>query len=305
MDSVPKTISWKKNMPDFHGEPIGILENQFVELEYTLHATRVVRFTPKGGDNLLADVWRKVVDTPYGEFRFRGGHRLWHAPESMPRTYIPDNDGGVVSEIQDGVRIEMPAEALTQIAKAIEIRLNPDRPQAILRHELRNDGAFAVEFAPWALTMLRPGGVAVFPQSQGNVDETGLLPNRQLTLWPYARITDPRLVLRDDFLLVHATPSLPPFKLGYFNPLGWTAYWLAGTLFVKRYEVQADAVYPDHGCNTETYCNDEFIELESLGPLRQVAPGQTVTHTEIWEIYNTLDVPFLPEDIRAAIRKIA
>ncbi len=59
--------------------------------------------------------------------------------------------------------------------------------------------------------------------------------------------------------------------------------------------------YPDHGCNSESYCNDKFIELETLGPLDVVSPGQTVLHTEIWEIYEGLDEGLIPEEIRKLI----
>lgn len=292
-------------MPDFHGEPTRVLENQFVQLEYLANSARIVRFSPKGESNLFADLGLSPIETSYGSFYFRGGHRLWHSPEAMPRTYMPDNEGAIVSEIPNGVRIEMPAEPWTNIAKSIEIQLNPDRPQVILRHELRNEGAWAVEVAPWALTMFRLGGVAIFPQPRGNVDDAGLLSNRQLSLWPYTQIKDLRLTLRDDFILAHATPNLPPLKLGYFNPHGWMAYWLDGVLFVKRYDVQPNAHYPDNGCNSESYCNDKFIELESLGPLNLTAPGQTVIHPELWEVYDNLEVPFIPDEIQELIRRIS
>ena len=292
-------------MPDFHGEPTNILENQFLQLEYLTKAARIVRFSLPGKPNLFADLGLSPIETAYGNFYFRGGHRLWHSPEAMPRTYIPDNEGATVSELPNGVRIEMPAEPWTNIAKAIEIELNPATPQVILRHELRNDGAWAVEFAPWALTMLRLGGVAILPQPQESVDEAGLLANRRLMLWSYTRVDDPRLLLRDDFILIRANPSLPPLKLGYFNPHGWMAYWLDGTLFVKRHDPQVGGRYPDDGCNAESYCNDKFIELESLGPLQSVEPGKTVLHTELWEMYENLDVSFLPGEIKDLISKLS
>lgn len=287
-------------MSDFHGEPTRVLENQFIQLEYLVDSARIVRFSPKGKSNLFADLEQTPVKTPYGNFFFRGGHRLWHSPEAMPRTYIPDNEGAMVGDIPNGVRIEMPAEAWTHIAKSIEIKLNPDQPQVILRHELRNAGAWTVEFAPWALTMFRQGGVGIFPQPVGNIDEAGLLSNRQLVLWPYTRIGDPRLTLRDDFILIHATPSLPPIKFGYFNPYGWAGYWFNGILFVKRFNVPLNVSYPDHGCNVESYCNDRFIELETLGPLTKLEPGEFVSHTETWELYTTL----VPDLIPAGIQKI-
>jgi hypothetical protein len=287
-------------LSNFHGEPTHILKNQFLSLEYLDGAPRIVRFGPKGGPNLLADL-DETVPTPYGDFRFRGGHRLWHSPESLPRTYIPDAGGALVSELENGVRIEQLVEPGTAISKCLEIRLNPDRAAIHLRHELRNDGLWSVELAPWALTMFRLGGVGIFPQPGGDSDPASLLPNRQITLWQYTRVSDPRLSLGDDFILVHATPDLPPLKFGYFNPHGWQAYWLDGVLFVKRYDPCAGAVFPDGGCNTETFCNNRFIELESLGPTVHLQPGGGVVHNETWELYESVNQSFIPASLKERI----
>lgn len=288
---------------DFNGWPTQILENKFVRLEYLAGSPRIVRFNPVGKANMLADLGNESLTTEYGDFHFRGGHRLWHSPEAMPRTYIPDNEGAKVSEIPGGVRIDQPAEVWTNISKSLEIRLNPDQPQVIVRHELRNDGPWAVELAPWALTMLRLGGTAIFPQPVGNTDPAGLLANRQLAIWPYTLLNDPRLVLRDDCILIRATPSLPPVKIGYFNPHGWEGYWLDGTLFVKRFDSPAGTNFPDGGCNTETYVNHKFIELESLGALVQLSPGATAIHTETWDLYDSLEQPFIPAEVVAYLSK--
>ncbi len=285
-------------MTDFHGEPTRVLENRYLQLEYLANSARIVRLSPIGKSNLFADLGLTSTQTPFGDFYFRGGHRLWHAPEAMPRSYMPDNEGAAVSDIHNGIRIEMPPEPWTHIAKSIEIQLNPDQPQVILHHELRNEGAWPVELAPWAVTMFRLGGIGIFPQPTGNADDAGLLSNRQFSLWPYTRIEDPRLTLRDDFLLVRASPSLPPIKIGYYNSQGWLGYWLDGIMFVKRFDALDGTQYPDHVCNSEIYCNDQFVELESLGPLQLVRPGQTVFHSEFWEVYRSLDVPFIPEHIR-------
>jgi hypothetical protein len=282
---------------DFNGWPTHVLENKFLHLETLAASARIVRLIPTGNKNLFVDLGNDTMPTSYGDFYLRGGHRFWHAPEAMPRTYLPDTDGANLSEIPGGVRIDAPIEIWTHVTKSMEIRLNPDRPQVMVRHEMRNDGAWPVELAPWAITMMRQGGVGIFPQPQGNVDSAGLLPNRQITIWPYTRIDDPRLLLRDDCILVKAVPSLPPIKIGYFNPHGWQAYWIDGLLFVKRFDAAPDANYPDGGCNTETYCNDKFIELESLGPLTKLAPGATIIHNETWEIYDSLDQPFIPTPI--------
>ena len=290
-------------MSDFHGEVTRILENDLIQLEYLAEAPRIVRLSLKGKTNLFADLGNSPISTPYGDFYFRGGHRLWHAPEAMPRTYIPDNEGATLTEVKNGIRIEQPPEVWTHIAKSLEIRLDPGEPCVTLRHEMRNDGAWTVEFAPWAITQFRQGGTVILPQPTGNADPEGLLSNRQLILWPYTNVQDARLQLADDFILLKAQAALPPCKIGYFNPSGWMGYWLDGTLFVKRYGAQSGRSLPDHGCNAETYCNDQFVELESLGPLVQLPPGETVVHEETWELYEGLNQTFIPDGLRGRLTR--
>lgn len=275
-----------------------ILKNDFLQIEYLTDALRITGLTPVGKPNLLADLGDFSIPTPYGDFYLRGGHRLWHAPEAMPRTYIPDAGDLKITDQPEGVILEAQTEAGTEIRKRIEIRLAPDKPSVTLTHTLINAGLWPVELAPWAITQLRLGGIAILPMPVGNVDEAGLLPNRQISLWPYARINDPRLQLGDDFILFKADAVLPPFKLGYFNPHGWLAYWLDGVLFRKTFGAQAVS-YPDNNSNAEMYCNNQFVELESLAPLVRLNPGDSAKHVETWDIMQGLD--FLPKDIQRAL----
>jgi hypothetical protein len=279
-----------------------ILKNDFLQIEYLTDALRIVGLTPAGRTNLLADTSDSPpIPTPYGNFRFIGGHRLWHSPEAMPRTYIPDTSV-TINELSNGVLLETQTEQGTGIRKRIEIRLAPDKPSITLTHTLINDGVWAVELAPWAITQFRLGGTIILPMPVGNVDEAGLLANRQLSLWPYTRINDPRIKWGDEFILFKADALMPPFKIGYFNSHGWMAYWLDNVLFRKRFDANKEAAYPDNNCNAEIYCNDYFVELESLGSLLKLSPGESVNHLETWEL---LDEPDLwPEELlRLGIEK--
>ena len=276
------------------------LKNEHFEIEYLTHSLRICGLTPKGSTNILADLSHQgPIPTPYGDFYFRGGHRLWHAPEAMPRTYAPDTGELTMTDLPDGVILETQTEPGTHIRKRIEIRLAAGEASATLTHTLINDGLWAVELAPWTITQFRLGGTAILPMPVGNVDAAGLLPNRNISLWSYARIGDPRLSLRDDFVLFHAD-ALPPFKMGYFNPHGWLAYWVDGVLFKKSFSAQPGAKYPDNNCNAELYCNDEFVELESLSPLVTLHPGESVQHVETWEVFFGLDA--LPEELRKCLK---
>ena len=261
-----------------------ILKNDFLQIEYLTNSLRVSGLMPAGKANMLVDLSSlPPVPTPWGDFHFRGGHRLWHSPEAMPRTYAPDTGELKINEIPNGVDLETQTEPGTGIRKRIEIRLAADKPSVTLTHTLINDGLWPVELAPWTITQFRLGGTVILPMPIGNVDAVGLLPNRQISLWPYARINDPRLGLRDDYIIFKAD-ALPPFKMGYFNPHGWLAYWFDGVLFRKTFGASSAATYPDNNCNAEIYCNDQFVELESLAPLTMLNPGAAVTHVETWDV---------------------
>lgn len=277
------------------------LKNNFFELEYLTHSLRISSITPHGKTNLLADLSHQPpVPTPYGDFYFRGGHRLWHAPEAMPRTYVPDTGEIKITNIPNGVVLETETEPGANIRKRIEIKLAVDTPSLTLTHTLFNDGLWTLELAPWAITQFRLGGIAILPMPTEKVDDAALLPNRQISFWTYTRLNDKRLSLRDEFSLFHAESSLPPFKMGYFNPHGWLAYYIDGVLFKKTFNASTLAPYPDNNCNAELFCNDEFVELESLGPLTKLEPGASVQHQETWEI---LDANALPQDIQNLILK--
>jgi hypothetical protein len=276
-----------------------ILKNDFLQIEYLTDSLRIMGLSPAGKPNLLADISHiPPISTPYGDYHFLGGHRLWHAPESLPRTYIPDGVETAITDLPDGVILEAQTEPGTGIRKRIEIHLAADKPIATLKHTLINDSLWPVELSPWAITQFRLGGTVILPMPVGNADAAGLLHNRQLSLWPYARINDPRLKLDDRFILFKADALLPPFKIGTFNSSGWLAYWVDGVLFRKTFDVRVGLPHPDNNCNAEMYCANQFVELESLGPLGKLNPGDSVDHVEIWDIF---DGNSMPEEIRQAI----
>ncbi len=85
---------------DFHGEETLVLESEYLRLEVLAGAgPRIVRLYLAGSDeNLFGDVADVVWDTPWGDYRPRGGHRLWYAPENPPLTSPPDEGDLLVAE---------------------------------------------------------------------------------------------------------------------------------------------------------------------------------------------------------------
>ena len=273
-------------MGDYYGLETSCISNGVISLEYLLSAgPRIVRlFHKECPDNILVEVPEKTHQTDYGTYYFRGGHRLWHAPEHTQRTYIPDNLPVSIASSADGITLTQPVESGTGIQKSIEIILDRNLPKITLHHLLINRGLWPINLSAWAITPLPLGGTALFPQNTSPVDSDGLLPNRNLALWSYTSLADPRLSLADDLITIIAQAALPPLKIGYANSAGWTAYYRNTILFVKSFFPQAAQPHPDFGCNVETYCGNQFIELETLSPLTSLAPGQSLQHTEVWDI---------------------
>jgi hypothetical protein len=278
---------------DFHGHKTVLLENEYFRLECLAEAgPRIVRLIPAWTDeNLFAEVPDVITQTSSGEYRYLGGHRFWYAPESLSHIYAPDSEGVMVKSIQKGLRLVGSKEPKTGLQKTITIQISSNKPFVIVRHKLENHGSSSIRLAPWATTMMRTRGVAILPQQFGSVDSEGSLPSREFALWPYNRWDDPRLQLGDEFVLIKSDSTKHAMKLGYFNPHGWLGYVHDGVVFLKRYGVRSDEEYPDYGCNAEVYAHFRGVELESRGPLVELAPRQNVIHTETWEVYKDSEIP--------------
>ena len=66
---------------------------------------------------------------------------------------------------------------------------------------------------------------------------------------------------------------------------------LGDHLFIKDVPLIEGETYPDFGSNFETFTNAEFLELETIGPLKRISEGETIEHKETWAIVNGIDLP--------------
>jgi hypothetical protein len=226
---------------------------------------RILRFAFVGGQNLFWEHPDQRGKTGGSEWRIYGGHRLWHAPEHPLRTYAPDNDP--IEWEWDGVRLRLcqTTEPFTGIQKEIEIRWHEESVEVV--HRLTNRNLWAVELAAWALSVMTPNGKAIIPQEPFQPHPIALMPVRPLVLWAYTDMSDPRWRWGQRFIQLHQDPTChAPQKCGVLNRQGWMAYYLQGELFLKRFECQSGATYPDFGCNCELFTNADMLELETLSP---------------------------------------
>jgi hypothetical protein len=263
---------------------------------------RVIRLGLVGGQNLMKEYDAMMGLTGGDEWRIYGGHRLWHAPEIMPRTYFPDNGPVSITEDGDVVKVVQPVETTTGIGKEIEIKLWPGQARATLTHRLRNHNLWAVELAPWALSVMAQGGVAVIPLPPRGSHTEKLLPVNLVTMWAYTNMADPRWTWGEKYILLRQDPAAEkPQKIGVMTPDGWIGYALNGQLFVKKFSYIPGGAYPDWGCSVESFTNADMLEIETLGPMVSLAPGAAVEHVEDWHLFDGVPMPQNDADVERNI----
>ncbi len=279
------------------------LANDTIELIITADiGPRIIHFGFVGGVNEFATVPEQLGQTGGSEWRIYGGHRLWHAPEAQPRTYYPDNAPVAVEAHEGFVRFVQAPEATTGLQKEMDITLAETGAQVTVLHRIRNQSLWAVELAPWALSVMAPGGTAVLPLPPRGSHGDNLLPNTQLILWAYTNMTDPRWHWGEKFVLLRQEPgNTIPQKVGALVRDGWVGYARDGRFFLKTFAVQPDAIYPDLNANVELFTCDFMLEVETLGPLVNLRPGTAVTHTETWRLFDNVPTPGNDEDVQTAV----
>lgn len=307
MDTIPYK-GWTNNLR---------LANDTVELLVTLDVgPRILSFRRLDGPNVFKEFDGELGQSGEAQWKARGGHRLWTSPEDA-RSYFPDN-GPVSWQALDKpvphVHVVAPPEQPHGIQKELDVLLPATGARVTVTHRLRNLGRKSTILAPWALTIMAPGGLEIVPLpakrphpgafSQARSAQE-FWANQRLILWPFFDFTDARLRLGRRFITLRQDPKAAgPIKFGLAHVEGWVAYLNQGTLFVKWVPYQEDVGYPDHGCNFETFCNADMLEIESLGPLQTLQPGQRMELTETWELFSNVSPVASEEEIERHIQPL-
>ncbi len=276
----------------------GRLSNGTVEAVVSLDVgPRVLRYGLVGGDNVFGEYPHLSTPTELGDWKPYGGHRLWAAPEAMPRSYAPDNTPIQCTPQSDlCARLTQPTDAVG-LQKEITVTLAPQGTSVALRHTLTNHNRWTIPLAPWCSTIMR-GGTAIIPQEPFRSHDNDLSPSRPLALWSFTDLSDPRWAVGGKLIWLRADADRrEPQKMGALNKQGWCAYHRQGTLFVKRFAWLPGQEYPDFGCNNAVYAAGDYMEIESLGSMQALEPGATAHHAEWWHLFSGVT---LNEDEMAA-----
>jgi hypothetical protein len=235
---------------------------------------RLLDFRPHEGQSLFVDLDDLAIDG-FG-YRLIGGHRLWVAPEVPAKTYATENTEVEITEGPDFVTATAGPDA-SGIGKALTVSFVGDATQ--VGHTLKNHSDTAIDVAPWAITQLVPGGRAILPLDRDPVDAAGLQGSGGVTLWPYTDMS--QLAIHPRYLDVTDVAHLP-LKVGVTLQSGALVYQHGSNVFSKATGRRATGTYADQGAAGQCYVHERFVELETLGPVVSLEPGEETSHTERW-----------------------
>jgi hypothetical protein len=268
------------------------ISNGEVELVVTSDVgPRIMRYAFVGGQNLFKEYAEQLGKTGEKEYQLRGGHRLWVSPETLATSWALDNVPVHIEIRGDVLEATEPVEPTTGLQKQIVVRLDATGTGVEVLHRLKNTTPWALEYAPWAMSMMAQNGTAItgFPP-RGKHPEM-LSATNPLVMWAYTDLSDKRWRITKKYLALRNDPQIAdPQKIGTFNPKTWAAYLLGTDLFVKKTTADPARTYPDFGCSFETFTNAEMLEMETLGPITKVEPGQAVEHTERWSLHKNIRI---------------
>ena len=265
------------------------ISNEVVKLLVMIDAgPRIINYSFSDGENVMwEDIGRtmqnkRVTDVYGGPWVIFGGHRLWASPEKFPRTYYADNDPVFYEKTENGVRFVQNIQKFNQYQMEYTVSLSPDSTDVKITHKITNHAFWDVTLAPWAITVLKGGGKEIVPLSTA---DTRPLANRQLAFWPYSDLCDKRFSLLNKYAILGQCDDAPrAFKFGTNCEDGFSMYFNQGDIFIKKFDVTEGGTYPDGGMNFETYSAKGYIEMESLGELQTIKPGESCEHTEYWSL---------------------
>ncbi|MBL9212069.1 MAG: DUF4380 domain-containing protein [Opitutaceae bacterium] len=265
------------------------MRNEQAEVIVVPEIGRVMSFRFHDGQNVL---WEDVSlrgkrgDPAGREWINFGGDKTWPAPEAEWKTHTkrekwmppPGFDGMPGRARRDGSAIVLTSlvDPFYGIRTSRRITLRGDDPVMEIETEYEKVSGAALPVGIWVITQFRDPMAVYVPAPETSRFEGGYFRFRD-TPWP-------QLTTMQGLIKVTRDPAAS-HKLGSdADRMLWVG---AKEMCLVATTRVAGAEYPDRGASAEVYTNPDpktYVELETLGPLATLAPGQRIRQTNTYTL---------------------
>jgi len=261
-------------------------------LEYSLNGKNAIYINPKQ-NGWVYDASKEGIDP--------SGGRLDIGPE----TTIPKHPdlwlGKWQAEIVGPRRARMTSveDKATGTQLIREFTLDESSSKLTVTQTIKNISDEMKHWCHWSRTLATGHGICIIPLTPNSK-----FPNKYIMYESGSAINyrpkDANIRVGDDHLEILSTPKNP--KLGIDSYAGWFCY--LGTndvMLVKKFPTYPDRVYNEIAGITISiwYYKDIMCELEPIGPMENIASGESVSYTEQWWLIPH-EFPSERNDIRSA-----
>ena len=243
---------------------------------------RIVRYGKVGGPNLLhVDEFAAGQTEETKTWRAYAGHSfdafidgdIFLPPENTPVGYTLGAD-----------RIDFDPVQFDGVSKTISIRMCR-RGGLEIKETITNTGDAPISVTVQGNTLLPSGGIAATP----------------LTATPVKGGDRPELKQGETLALIEPDQVYPSeFEVAGLADELWCGYFHQGQLFIMT-SPAVEGEYKD-GVNVSFSANPRRVKISSHSPEVTLAPGESVTLTEVWNVFDQLPRPKNEEEAVEELR---
>jgi len=240
---------------------------------------RITRLSFDGQDI----IWRYTCDwaqyMPFSSCN-GSGSTFWTSPQrAWPNGGWPPivaHDGGAFSAKADKGHLLLQGETDEASGTSIDKAISIDEQHCSFNLQYTIHATRELKTAPWEITRVSRGGLAIFPL--GDKNKLADAP-----LQPFVKIMNDDIAWFDDTQR-EAKPSKGGEKLIADGREGWLAYAHNNKLFIKVFaDVAKESFAPNEG-DIEIYADKEFLELEQQGEYTSIDAGSSLSWPVQWRI---------------------
>jgi hypothetical protein len=248
-------------------------------LNYERDGKNVIYLSPKEAD------WQSVTDERKRE---ASAGRFDVGPELLSNRGPVIWSGAWTSEVTGprSAKLMSAIDPKSGLQITREFQLDSNSSHLTVTQIVKNHGTADSRHGFWSRTFAKHGGIGIVPLTP----KLSRYPNFYTLHQDRAQVSlkpvDPKIRQVGEFLVVEGPPAFP--KMGFDSYAGWVAYQTKeDLLFVQTYPAYPDRVYAEATGMTLSLWYPEFekvpaCEIEPIGPLETVKPGQTSSFTVNW-----------------------